>query len=324
MSGPLTEILRTGEIGEEALGLAYHTVGRVVRRGQIPPPAGSQTWTDDAVREAAHDFMADHLLGKHRLDQLVVRAGDSEEDFEKLLYQTVRNYFHDLFRKTHRGALGRRFGELLDSDDAFRLWHPGKTRYGQGSFWGLARWESPSIYQGPLSALVPALWRIEGIERTRWREDAVRRSPVADGPSLVRFLEGALEAADGLLTVPDLVELGSHRFHLLDPPAFASLDEPVLGAWEPASTERDPGDLVVAQGRARHIYDQLSPRERQVVLRLGDDDFRTMGEALGMPKSTVFEVARRVRAIVEKNLKPDDEAASVLQELAVLAADSDG
>lgn len=324
MSGPLAEILRTGEVGEEALGLIYETVGRVARGAQIPPPNGHQTWTDDAVREVAHDFMADHLLGKRRLDQLVVRAGDSEQNFEKLLTQTVRNYFHDIFRKTHRGALGRRFGELLDSEGAFRLWQRGRTRHGRDSFWGLARWGSPSIYQGSLSMLVPAVQQIEGIELIRWREDAVRRSPVADGPSLVRFLEGTLEAAGGLLAVPDLVELASHRFHLLDPPAFASLDEPMLGAWEPGSVERDPGDFVIAQDRARHIFDQLSPRERRVLLRLGDDDFRTMGEELGMPKSTTFEIARRVRAIVEKNLKPDDEAGAVLQELTVLAAGSDG
>jgi hypothetical protein len=291
----------------------------VAQTDRLPPPDGHLAWDPDAVQEAAHTIVAEHLLGKRRIDSLLLRA-TSEQSFEKLLGATVRNFFRDQLRKTARGALGRRFGEILEEESRFRLWVAGATRLGSDSFWGLDHWTEPRPYQGILSTLSPSAWRIQGISVTRWRADAARRSPLADRhrPSLVRFLEGVLDAAQSLLSVPQLVEVASYRFALQDTPAIVSLDEP---SPPPVSEPGPrPEELAVARAKALHVYGQLSTRERQLLLRLGDQDYRSIAEDLALPKSTVFDAAQRIRGIIASALERSDDAGAVLRELELLVA----
>lgn len=312
MNGALAELRATRRLGERGVQLIYRTIDAVARSDRLPPPAGHARWDAEAVAEVAHQFVAEHLLGKRRIDTLLLRATD-EGSFRRLLEATVRNFFRDEYRRTARGALGRRFGDLLDGDPRFRLWVPGRTRYGSDSLWGLSRWTDPGRFEGLPASLVQAAWRIPGITVVRWREDAARRSPLADADSLVRFLEGVLDAAEGLMSVPDLVEVASYRFAVRDAPAVVSLEEPT----PPAIPERAPGpeELTLARAKAAHVYAQLSDRERKVLLRMGDQDVRAMGEELGLPKSTTFDAVQRVRNIVTAALEPSDDPAAVLREL---------
>jgi hypothetical protein len=292
-------------------------VRKVAVADRIPPPT-SRRWDDEAVREVTHAFVVEHLLGKRRIDSLLLRATD-EQSFRRLVEATVRNYFRDQHRRTARGALGRRFGEVLDTDPRFRLWVLGRTRYGSDSLWGLSHWVNPQPFQGIPSSLGPAAWRIPGIAIVRWREDAARRSPLADAASLARFLEGVLDAADGLMTVPDLVEVASYRFALRDAPAIVSLDEPTPTLVP--EREAGPEEVITARATAAHVYGQLSDRERKLLLRMGDQDVRAIGEELGLPKSTVFDAVQRVRGIVTSALEHSDSAQAVLRELELMAAE---
>jgi len=317
VNGALTELRATGRLGEAGVRLLYETVRKVAVADRIPPPT-SRRWDDEAVREVTHAFVVEHLLGKRRIDSLLLRATD-EQSFRRLVEATVRNYFRDQHRRTARGALGRRFGEVLDTDPRFRLWVLGRTRYGSDSLWGLSHWVSPQPFQGMPSSLGPAAWRIPGIAIVRWREDAARRSPLADAASLARFLEGVLDAADGLMTVPDLVEVASYRFALRDAPAIVSLDEPTPTLVP--EREAGPEEVITARATAAHVYGQLSDRERKLLLRMGDQDVRAIGEELGLPKSTVFDAVQRVRAIVTSALEHSDSAQAVLRELELMAAE---
>jgi len=284
----------------------------------LPPPNGYTAWDADAVDEVAHSFVADHLLGRRRIDSLLLRATD-ERSFAKLLEATVRNFFRDQLRKTARGALGRRLGQILDAESRFRLWVAGGTRFGSDSLWGLDDWVDPRPFQGIPGALAPVAWRIQGISVTRWRQEAARRSPLADRLSLVRFLEGVLDAAQGLISVPQFVEVASYRFALQDAPAVISLDEPS----PPSVPEREPGPegVVVAREKASHVYGQLSEREKRLLLRPGDQDYRSMAEDLGLPKSTVFDAVQRIRGILGSALDPSDDSGAVMRELEMLAAE---
>jgi hypothetical protein len=318
MVGALTELRATGRLGDEGARLVYASVRVVALRHRIPSPKGHSTWDEEAVQEVAHAFVAEHLLGKRRLDSLLLRSTD-EASFRRLLEATVRNYFHDELRRTARGALGRRLGEILDADSRFRLWVAGGTRFGSASFWGLSGWVEPRPFESLPASLAPAAWRIPGIAVVRWRTDAARRSPVTDGPSLTRFLEGVFEAADGLMTMPNLVEVASYRFSLQDAPAIISLDEP-----EPVPArleEPGPEERTVARDKAAHVYAQLSERERRVLLRMGDEDIRTGAEELGLPKSTFFDAVNRVRGVVIAALEPSEGAEAVLRELELMAAE---
>ena len=317
MNGALTELRATGRLGEAGVRLLYETVRMVAVADRIPPPT-SRRWDDEAVREVTHAFVVEHLLGKRRIDSLLLRATD-EQSFRRLVEATVRNYFRDQHRRTARGALGRRFGEVLDTDPRFRLWVLGRTRYGSDSLWGLSHWVNPQPFQGIPSSLGPAAWRIPGIAIVRWREDAARRSPLADAASLARFLEGVLDAADGLMTVPDLVEVASYRFALRDAPAIVSLDEPTPTLVP--EREAGPEEVITARATAAHVYGQLSDRERKLLLRMGDQDVRAIGEELGLPKSTVFDAVQRVRGIVTSALEHSDSAQAVLRELELMAAE---
>lgn len=317
MSGPLAELRATGRLGDEGVRLLYRTVRAVARSDRLPPPSAHAAWDSDAVDDAAHTIVADHLLGRRRIDSLLLRATD-EQSFARLLEATVRNFFRDQLRKTARGALGRRLGEILDSESQFRLWVAGATRFGSDSFWGMGDWTDPRPFQGVPAALAPAAWRIPGISVTRWRAEAARRSPLADRPSLVRFLEGVLDAAQSLISVPQFVEVASYRFALQDAPAIVTLDEPS----PPSVPEREPRpeELVVARAKAVHVFGQLSDRERQLLLRLGDQDYRSMAEDLGLPKSTVFDAIQRLRGIIASALEPSDDSGAVMRELEMLAA----
>lgn len=317
MSGALTELRATGRLGDEGVALLYRTVRAVVRRDRLPPPEGYTSWDDEAVQEATHEFVAEHLLGKGRINTLLLRATD-ERSFEQLLAAYIRNFFRDRLRRSARGALLRRLGAILDGEPRFLLWVSGGTRHGSDSLWGLADWTNPEPFIGLAAALAPAAWRIPGITTIRWRPEAARRSPVADTRSLIRFMEGVLDAADGLLSVPQLVEIAAYRFALHEVPAFVSVDEP-SSVSVPEPVEHRPDEVIAARTKAEDVYEQLSERERLILLRLGDD-YRVIGEELGIPKSTVFDVAQRVRALVRVSLDPTDDPASVLRELEALAA----
>ena len=319
-SGVLAHLQALGELNDEGVALVYRLVGETVRGRGIPPPSGNSRWDDDAVEEATHDFIADHLLGRHRLDSLMLRARD-EDGFEKLLRTTIVNYFRDVARATARGALIRRLGSLLQEDDQFQLWQEGSTRFGRDSLWGLSGWDNPTAFGDDPSSLVSAAWAIPGIRIVRWRETATRRSPASDRDSLLTFLIGLFQAAAGTMTVPDIAEVAAHRFSLLETPAFVALDAPDEH-FEVEDKEATPEAQTGAREIAVSVINQLSERERAIFLRLGTGSTRAVADELGLPKSTVFDTTQRIRNVVQEATGDGQDIGAVLRELERLLSGS--
>lgn len=312
-AGVLAHLQTLGELNDEGVALVYRLVGEVVRGHGFPPPTGKTRWDDDAVEEAAHNFIADHLLGKRRLDSLMLRARE-EEGFQKLLRTSVLNYFRDLGRATNRGALIRRLGSLLQEDDQFRLWQEGSTLFGRDSLWGLSDWGNPIAFGDAPSSLVSVAWTIPGIRIVRWRETSTRRSPASDRDSLIAFLIGLFEAAAGTMCVPDIAEVAAHRFSLLETPAFVALDDPDEH-FEVKDQDATPEEQVGARDIAAFVLGQLSERERGIFLKMGAGSTRSVADELGLPKSTVFDAAQRIRDIVETATDDGQDIGAVLREL---------
>ncbi len=311
--GVLAHLQAFGELNEEGVALVYRLVGVTVRAHGFPPPSGKPAWGKEAVEEATHDFIADHLLGNHRLDSLMLRARD-EDGFQRLLRTTILNYFRDQGRATARGALIRRFGELLQEEVQFRLWQQGSSLFGRDSYWGLSHWDNPAPFNDDPASLISAAWGIPGVRIVRWRETSVRRSPASDRESLLAFLSGVFEAAGSTLTVPDLAGIAATRFALLETPAFVALDDPDE-RLEVEDQEATPEEQVSARGIAFSVLQQLSEREREVFLRMGSGSIRSVADDLGVPKSTIFDAAERIRSIVDTATGDGEDPALVLREL---------
>lgn len=318
--GVLAHLQALGELNDEGVALTYRLVGETVRGRGIPPPSGKPRWDDDAIEETTHDFIADHLLGKRRLYSLMLRARD-EEGFEKLLRATIVNYFRDVARATARGALIRRLGSLLQEDDRFRLWQEGSTLLGRDSLWGLSEWDDPPAFSDAPTSLVSAAWAIPGIRIVRWRDTATRRSPASDRDSLMSFMIGLLEAAAGTMTVPAIAEVAAYRFSLLETPAFVALDDPDEH-FEVKDRDATPESQAGAREIAVSVLDQLSERERAILLRIGTGSTRSVADELGLAKSTVFDTTQRVRNIVQEATGDGLDIGAVLRELEHLLSES--
>ena len=317
--GVLAHLQTFGELSEDGVALVYRLVGDCLRKQGMPPPIGKAAWSEESVMEAAHDFVSEHLLGRQRLGWLMLRAAD-ESGLEALLRTMILNFFRDRARATDKGALMRRLGSLLLEDDSFRLWQEGSSRFGKDSFWGRSGWDHPAPFTGNPAILISAAWAIDGIRIVRWRESSTRRSPVADRESLVAFLAGIFEAAGGTLTVPGIAAIAVSRFSLLASPTFIALDDPDkrLELEERVAT---PEEQVGARAVAVIVLDQLSEREREIFLRMGSAPLREVAEEMGLPKSTVFDSASRVRSMVT-TASGEEETAVVLQELERMLGDA--
>jgi hypothetical protein len=111
---------------------------------------------------------------------------------------------------------------------------------------------------------------------------------------------------------------GAARLGLGGEDAGGALGGTVPVAHLPAR-EAGPEEVVTAREKATHVYGQLSDRE--LLLRMGDQDVRAIGEEFGLPKSTVFDAVQRVRGILTSALEHSDDAQAVLRELELMAAE---
>jgi len=188
------EVRRQGAFGEEATVELYRCVRAVARAGNYPPPEGHQSWTVDAVVETAHDVFAD-ARGPQRLVELAVKASD-DLTFLRLLEQVVRNYLRDQARVTTKGRLIRRLRELLEADSRFTT--VPQNRPGARNI-GLTDGTTPGVWNGRLSDLVAAAYKVTEVSIVRWRPEARRQSPIADAASLTEVCEAILRAASASL-----------------------------------------------------------------------------------------------------------------------------
>jgi hypothetical protein len=294
------EVRTCGAFGEEATVELYRCVRAVARAGNFPPPEGHPSWTLDAVIETAHDVFADSR-GPQRLVELAVKASD-DASFRRLLEQVVRNYLRDQARATTKGRLVRRLRELLEADPRFAV--VPRDRPGARNI-ELSDGTTPGVWNGRLSDLVAAAYKVTEVSVVRWRPEARRQSPVADAASLTAVCEAVLRAAGASLPVSDLADVVAARFAVGRGPVVTPVDD--IEPWSPSTSTIDEADAEAEiRAGAERLISQLTPRERLVLAYL-DRPVRQIADLTGLGKSVAAEVASRVRQIVGQVLGADEQ-----------------
>jgi hypothetical protein len=307
------ELRRDGAFGTEATIELYRSVRAVARAGNFPPPDGHTSWTLDAIEETAHDIFAD-ARGHQRLVELAVKAHD-EASFRRLLEQVARNFLRDRARATTKGRLIRRLRKVLDGDPRFSVVAAGQP--GAGRNIELADGTTPGTWNGRLSDLVSAAYKVTDVSIVRWRADARRESPVADAPSLAAVCEAVLRAAGASLSVADFADVIAARFAVGPAPVITPVDD--VDPWLPGVDAVDQAQIEAeVLAGAQRLLGQLTPRERLVLAHL-DEPVRRMADHTGLGKSATAETAAQVREIVLHVLGTEEHREDMLSLAQMLA-----
>ena len=303
------ELQRAGGFGPDtpqAAALLYRTVRRVVRRYSYPPPSG-HVWSEDAVHEAAHDFLVGPR-GLQRVTALYLRATD-DSSLERLLWTAVHNYLRDQARATDQGALHRRLTELVAGSVRLVALHQPVAA------WALPTTADRPAWAGDERELVEAAWAVEDVTVVRWR--SARRSPAADAESLLRILVAVAERAGAPVPTAVMTRVLMQRFALTATPAVIELDDE---PFELSAPQRSPADEVIASAEAAAVFAQLGERERLALAYL-DEGVRAIGERLGVSKSTAATIKRRTEQVLAATIQNDEDIDAVWSELQEMAAE---
>lgn len=306
--GPHEELQSTGRLGYSGAQLLYKVVYTVAMARNFPPPEAHAQWDEQAVQEAAHDFLAEDR-GKKRLADLAVRAVD-ERSFERLLHKSVLNFHRDRSRKTDMGALVRRVAEVLDRSDIFA-----KTD-GQPPRWSLVDGPSePSPVPPPRLAVAAS--EEPNVTVPRW-ESSRRRAPLADFDTFERLCRRVLGAANGSLTAAELAYAVASRFDPGRVPLTVELDvlERLPDRTADARTERE----VLGRIEAAALFEALPDRDR-ILLATWERPVRDLSEVLGLGHSQANVLRQRLARRLANELKDEEEAEDVVTELRALASD---
>ena len=303
--GAYLELRASGYLGPEGAALLYATVRDVIKADRVPPEDGPR-WTEDAIREVAHDFLSEEA-GPRRLTSLYLRSSD-DDSLARLLREAVRAYLRDRARRRDVGPLRRRLVDVLASAPELV-----GVDIPSGRAWTLPQHRGEAPYQRPVGPLVAAAWAAPNIRIVRWRSTR-RRDPVADRPSLTAFAVAVLEAAEAPVLVGTLVEVAVRRFALAAPPLVIPLDD------EPAAEEASAEQTALAAMTAAEIWNQLTRRERSI-LALHDLTVREIGEEIGLAKSAAAAARNRLDELLTRALADDPDAEAVWNRLQELAAE---
>jgi hypothetical protein len=293
---PLEELLAGGRLGREGAGALYRTVRAVVIAHGFPPPGGRSRWDGDAVAEVAHEFLADERTPR-RLTHLAVHSVD-DDSFDRILHRIVLNFLRDGGRRTETGRLMLRLRDVLGDRDEF-VAEPGER-------WRLAsRPAEPSSVSPAL--LVQAASAETDVTVPRWSAQTRRRPPAADAASLRRLCRRVLEAAAGTLPLVELAQSIAPRLGLTPIPLAQAVDD-----RDPFDSVAAPqrADAVIDSMRAAEIFAILSQRERLLLATAGTP-VRELRSVIGVGPSQAAELQGRLRALLESELRDDENYEAV-------------
>jgi len=290
----LDTLLREGRLDDDGALLLYETVAKVARARNYPPPQGERTWTRDAVREVAHQFLTG-TRATERLVQLALTAVD-DRSFARLLETAVLNWLRDDARRTVIGRQIRRLKDVCAAEQDMVV-----------SDHGVRLLDSPDrAYADREDVLVSAALAVS-VQRRRWRPDARRDGPEADRSDSAAIVRAVLTVARRRVAWPQLGRIFAKRFDLIAAPATLDLD-----ALDPHPVSDYARVEVTDQVEA--ILDQLTEREKRV-LPLLDLSSREAATLLPYGHSTIANTQRRVRDFLSRVLRDDAEGAAIVAEL---------
>jgi hypothetical protein len=308
--GPHQELLDAGRFGPAVLGLLFKLMRQECRR--FPELRPAQAWDSDAVWDLVQDFFADR--GARVTTMLLAQAGD-DASMARLLRRSIRYYLIDRVRGTDLGALRRRLEELLAEEPAFERVPQGEP--------GAGRWRQAGTtgepWGGPLQDLVTVAYAVPNVRRVRWTSGS-RRGPLAERLSLVTIARAVLDAADGSLSVSQLVAVFAQRFPAAADLGDAPMSEEVEATAAAPGEARPDAQVVAAEqeceaaGRARAIFEQLTARERLLLPNL-DKTADEQAGVLGCGRSQANLHAKRLKEALRRLLEPLEDHDEVAMEL---------
>lgn len=277
------ELAGSGTLGNEGARMLYRVV-RIIAVGRgFPPPTGHESWSADAVKEVAHDFMA-HRRTPKRLAWLVVHTSD-DVSMRRALLRIFHNYLRDVGRATEVGRLVVRVDTVLAGSEEFeRL----------DGRWGLTG-GSRTASTVPPRELKAAADSVEAVTVPRWSDSARRLQPHADSASIRRLCNAVLLAAAGSVDTAALAQAMAHRLGIGEPPIAQVLDvpeqiDPSYSAAIEASAELDA---------AQSLFERLTDTEKRV-MATAHLPLRDVYEVVGLRKSQAGEVRSKTISLVRQ------------------------
>lgn len=302
------EVLRAIRSGDIATYVAVVEKLAASVAGRFPKPDGTN-WTPEDVEDLISEFCASPAY-----EHSILNAHD-DESLRKLVYRGLANLVRAKLRRTDRARLLRRLKGVISPEGYVE--RPTK-------FWR-RRDDPPSVSTVAVPDLLETVWQVE-VEVVKWRPDAKRRSPVAEKSSLLALLDAVYDRAEGAVHIDTLVEVIGRRLGVGPVAAIESLD--MAEDRYTADWESDPAEQVCEQYReldaantANVLWDQLSPRERQLVPYLSSSA-RQAATAIGGGKSAVNDAMNRLKGKFRTVLRDsgEDDQLMVLSKLLALAS----
>jgi hypothetical protein len=296
--------LRSGQIGSNFIELLGRTIRAVAVARNFPPPEGGTRWDAESVRFLVGEFMADRQTPR-RLTDLATTCS-TEDALRAKLQGTARNFLADLGRRTPIGKLVLRINEVLGKSGAF-------VRGPNG--WSL-RGGPAAPGKADVDELASGL-KVINMAAPNWGHEARRSAPVADGDSIVAACEALLSAAGGALQPRVLAGAIGVRLGIGQAPLSADIG--VLdGACPP---EPDATATAATRNmRVREVLDELNDRER-LAIAYPEYTLRELAPVLGVSRSQAHLIRRAAIAVLQAELRDDDDAEGVAMQTIQLARD---
>lgn len=277
------ELRDSGFLGPEGARMLYRSV-RLIGMGRgFPPPAGHDSWSAEAVREVAHEFLV-HRRTPKRLAWLLLHTSD-DASMQRALLRIVHNYLRDVGRTTEVGRLVVRIDSVLAVDDSF------ERREGR---WSLAG-ASMAASGVPPRELRAAAESVDEVTVPRWSDSARRAHPHADARSIRRLCTAVLQAAAGSLDTGMLAQAMAPRLGIGAAPIAETLDVP-----EPVDFSYSAAIEASAELHAAHaVFARLTDTEKRV-MATAHLPLRDVYDVVGLRKSQAGFVRTRTISLVRE------------------------
>ncbi len=315
--------LVSGDGWERMYALALNVARTVIRVRRYPPTYSPQgVWNDDVIEDLAHDWITEKLLARNQLTHLLL-TNETEAGLRKGLELSFADFTVSQRKRTELDHLFRRANAILESDSAFVCVVEASKKAVR--VWGLAEW---GIVREPRQVtdeqLLTAGFAIADIPVIRYRQDAKKLSPVVSDVQLMAFIRALLAGVGAPVSLEQIIFVCRYRFNLLEA-GVVSLDEPIGGndaeasqsigesiSRGPTTEETVIGDIV-----AQSILDEIPLRQRSVLLARAEPDatLTTVGQQLGLSKSTVDNDLRRTLTLIRQRTETPEEAELALERI---------
>jgi RNA polymerase sigma factor (sigma-70 family) len=300
--------VRSGEVTPALYAFIRRLVAAQLRSGRVSPTLSSSgEWSDEAIADATHDWLAERLL-RGALLQAFDRTS-TPQALARYLERAFKNWLRDKGRSRSWPRIVIRARELLDSGEPFK-------RFEEAAQWldhryGLASWADPEHIDDD-DLIVRAVYVLPDLRVIRERGE--RAPTILSTPDLKALLEGVLDSLGGTITLSQLDRGFRYRFAWAFEAVSVELDETVEEAAQPAISEAE------AEEAAHAILADLTHRQLEMLKERADGaTLEELAEIHGCSRGTADNELKRASAAVRRHLAPDESQERALEILFALS-----